>query len=103
LRGGILVYAAQAIPPIDAEIAKKDHLWTENRLFGSINGLLPQFSRQSCKGRDQRHAKSAESYIEHTGAYSHAIFFDFLDLSQYRLFLYRKSKIPFHNPDMVNG
>jgi len=29
LRGGILVYAAQAIPPIDAEIAEKGHLWTE--------------------------------------------------------------------------
>jgi hypothetical protein len=29
LRGGELVYAAQAIPPIDAEIAEKDHLWTE--------------------------------------------------------------------------
>jgi hypothetical protein len=31
LRGGILLYAAQAIPPIDAEIAEKGHLWTENR------------------------------------------------------------------------
>jgi hypothetical protein len=29
LRGGILLYAAQAIPPIDAEIAGKGHLWTE--------------------------------------------------------------------------
>jgi hypothetical protein len=29
LRGGVLVYAAQAIPPIDAEIAEKGHLWTE--------------------------------------------------------------------------
>jgi hypothetical protein len=29
LRGGILLYAAQAIPPIDAEIAKKGHLWME--------------------------------------------------------------------------
>jgi len=28
LRGGILLYAAQAIPPIDAEIAEKGHLWT---------------------------------------------------------------------------
>jgi hypothetical protein len=33
LRGGILLYAAQAIPPIDAEIAEKGHLWTENRLI----------------------------------------------------------------------
>ena len=32
LRGGALVYAAQAISPIDAEIAEKGHLWTENRL-----------------------------------------------------------------------
>jgi hypothetical protein len=29
LRGGILLYGAQAIPPIDAEIAEKGHLWTE--------------------------------------------------------------------------
>ena len=29
LRGGILLYAAQAIPPIDAEIAEKGHLWAE--------------------------------------------------------------------------
>jgi hypothetical protein len=33
LRGGILLYAAQAIPPIDAEIAEKGHLWTETSLF----------------------------------------------------------------------
>jgi len=32
LRGGVLVYAAQTIPPIDAEIAEKGHLWTETRL-----------------------------------------------------------------------
>jgi len=29
LRGGIRLYAAQAIPPIDAEIAEKGHVWTE--------------------------------------------------------------------------
>jgi len=29
LRGGIRWYAAQAIPPIDAEIGQKDHLWME--------------------------------------------------------------------------
>jgi hypothetical protein len=28
LRGGVLVYAARAIPSIDAEIAEKGHLWT---------------------------------------------------------------------------
>jgi hypothetical protein len=28
LRGGILLYAAQSIPPMDAEIAEKGHLWT---------------------------------------------------------------------------
>jgi hypothetical protein len=28
LRGGILFYAAQAIMPIDAEIAEKGHFWT---------------------------------------------------------------------------
>jgi len=92
LCGSVLVYAAQAITPIDAEIAVKGHLWTENRLFGPINGLLPHFSRQSCKGRDRRHAKSAESYVDHTDRCSHALFFDFLDLLQYRLFLYRKSE-----------
>ncbi|MFY9707838.1 MAG: hypothetical protein WAJ95_18140, partial [Desulfobacterales bacterium] len=27
--GGVLVYAAQAISPIDTEIAEKGHLWTE--------------------------------------------------------------------------
>jgi hypothetical protein len=32
LRGGVLLYAAQAIPPIDAEIAEKGHLWTETSL-----------------------------------------------------------------------
>jgi hypothetical protein len=32
LRGGILLYAAQAIPPIDTEIAEKGHLWTETSL-----------------------------------------------------------------------
>jgi hypothetical protein len=29
LCGGVLVYAAQAIQPIDAEIAEKGHLWME--------------------------------------------------------------------------
>jgi hypothetical protein len=29
LRGGVLAYAAQAIPPIDAEIVENGHLWTE--------------------------------------------------------------------------
>jgi hypothetical protein len=29
LRGGILLYAAQAISQIDAEIAEMGHLWTE--------------------------------------------------------------------------
>ncbi|MGD8953319.1 MAG: hypothetical protein PVI69_16450 [Desulfobacterales bacterium] len=33
LRGGVLVYAAQAISPIDAEIAEKGHLWTETNWF----------------------------------------------------------------------
>jgi len=28
LRGGALLYAAQTIPPIDAQIAEKGHLWT---------------------------------------------------------------------------
>jgi hypothetical protein len=29
LRGDVLVVAAQAMSPIDAEIAEKGHLWTE--------------------------------------------------------------------------
>ena len=29
LCGGVIVYAAQAIPPFDTEIAEKGHLWTE--------------------------------------------------------------------------
>ena len=33
LRGGVLLYTAQAIPPIDAEIAEKGHLWTERPNF----------------------------------------------------------------------
>jgi hypothetical protein len=33
LRGGVLVYAAQAISQIDAEIAEKGHLWTETNWF----------------------------------------------------------------------
>jgi hypothetical protein len=37
LRGGVLLYAAQAIPPIDAEIAEKGHLWTETSLFLDCN------------------------------------------------------------------
>jgi len=32
LRGGALWYAAQAIPPIDAEIGQKDHLRMETKL-----------------------------------------------------------------------
>jgi len=31
LRGGVLLYAAQAIPLIDAEIAEKNHLLTETK------------------------------------------------------------------------
>ena len=29
MRGGVLLCAAQAIPPIDAEIAEKGHFWME--------------------------------------------------------------------------
>jgi len=29
LRGGVLLCAVQAIPPNDAEIAEKGHLWTK--------------------------------------------------------------------------
>jgi len=30
LRGGLLLYAAQAIPQIDAEIGQKGHLWIDH-------------------------------------------------------------------------
>jgi hypothetical protein len=33
LRGGVLLYAAQAFPPIDAEITEKSHLWTETNYW----------------------------------------------------------------------
>ena len=32
LRGSVLVYTAQVIPPIDAEIAERGHIWTETTL-----------------------------------------------------------------------
>lgn len=37
LRGGVFSYAAQAVPPINAENAGRDHLWTEN----SYNKAIP--------------------------------------------------------------
>jgi hypothetical protein len=39
LRGGVLLYAAQAIPPIDAEIAEKGHLWTRTNSFAGSKQL----------------------------------------------------------------
>jgi hypothetical protein len=36
LRGGVLVYVAQAIPPIDAEIVEKGHLQTETSSLCTI-------------------------------------------------------------------
>ena len=39
LCGGILLYAAQAIPPIDAEIAEKGHLWTETSYRSRVTCL----------------------------------------------------------------
>jgi hypothetical protein len=48
LRGGILLYAAQAIPPIDAEIAEKGHLWTENIYTAAFTGLSAVISLRAC-------------------------------------------------------
>ena len=31
LRGGVLLYAAQGIPQIDADIVKKCHFWMDTR------------------------------------------------------------------------
>ena len=46
LRGGVLLYAAQAIPPIDADlsrtkrgIAKKGHLWTEASDINTVHNI----------------------------------------------------------------
>jgi hypothetical protein len=39
LHGGILLYAAQAIAPIDAEIAEKGHLWTETNEHIAIDTI----------------------------------------------------------------
>ena len=38
LRGGILLYAAQAIPRIDAEIAEKGPFWTET-IYGRVTAV----------------------------------------------------------------
>jgi hypothetical protein len=48
LRGGILLYAAQAIPPIDAEIAEKGHFWTENNYRTDGDECLKGDSDVSC-------------------------------------------------------
>ena len=44
LRGGVLPYAAQATPPIDAGIAEKGHLWTETSL-NSVDNSLSLYSK----------------------------------------------------------
>lgn len=36
LRGGVLMYAAQATPKIDAEIGKNGPFWTETKLSGNV-------------------------------------------------------------------
>jgi hypothetical protein len=40
LRGGVRLYAAQAMPPIDAEIAEKGPFWTETNLIAITLNLL---------------------------------------------------------------
>jgi hypothetical protein len=44
LRGGVLLYAAQAVPPIDAEIAEKGRLWTETIYTAAFTGLSAAIS-----------------------------------------------------------
>ena len=46
--GGILLYAAQAIPPIDAEIAEKGHLWTETNYRSDGDVYLVRDSDVRC-------------------------------------------------------
>jgi hypothetical protein len=41
LRGGVLVYAAQAIPPIDAEIAKNCSFLVR-KLIGALNETVDE-------------------------------------------------------------
>ena len=55
LRGGILLYAAQAIPQtchaqgvIDAEIAEKGHLWTETNYRTDGDVVFKRDSDVSC-------------------------------------------------------
>ena len=48
LRGGILLYAAQAIPPIDAEIAEKGHFWTGTNYRTDVDECLKGDSDVSC-------------------------------------------------------
>jgi hypothetical protein len=38
------LYAAQAVPPIDAEIAEKGHLWTETIYTAAFTGLSTAIS-----------------------------------------------------------
>ncbi len=45
LRGDVIVYAAQAIAPIDAEIAEKGHLWTQTNYAGTNITGQGAFSR----------------------------------------------------------
>ena len=64
LRGGVLVYAAQAIVPIDVEIAEKGHLWTETnygrrRYRHSVTQVGPQWFDEP---ESQLRVKSSQPY-----------------------------------------
>ena len=56
LRGGVLLYAAQEKPRIDAEIGKNSPFWTETRynvIYLSIDTKLPcVLAKKSCFVRD---------------------------------------------------
>jgi hypothetical protein len=52
LRGGILMYAAQAIPPIDAEIVEKGHFWTETTIHPDRRNTLKSARKQVQHGTE---------------------------------------------------
>ena len=76
------MYAAQAIPPIDAEIAEKGHLWTENRLFGSITAHCPTFRANHVKGATKGMPGLRDHMLSTHKHVPTLFFFDFLDLSK---------------------
>jgi hypothetical protein len=53
LRGGILMYAAQAIPPIDAEIVEKGHFWTKTTIHPDRRSTLRSARKPIQQGTEE--------------------------------------------------